>query len=560
MPTPRMFWVTVYLMTLLLALHGGGGTVVAQQQQAAATTTVPVTPQHTTTFLSDTYRLEWTIVDGDSVIITMSAANNPGWVCVAWPETFGIMTNADGVIGRYAGSNARVDDFDLGHSRVALSANGVRPDIDIGGTNDVTLLTSSLRAGWATYTFRRKLNTGDPHDRVLTAGSIPTNVATGQSPTIEYHGQTRVASRITFNLNTVGSGSTGGGGGGDVVEPTQPGDDDDTSVVDSGGGSSLGAGSTSDDPGVVAGQQQVGGVQLEYEIDTRRGDMWVRASAETRGWFGFGFSPSGFMPGSQAVVSWAGVNGVREYNLGGKSVDEVSPVSPMKLSDTKVAQTNERLTSEWRRPFVDALGAPLDVNVGVSIVWAISGDNFPSLHQQFGYGNFNFADGSYTETSRFDWRLTHAIVMMIACGVCMPMGVIFSELIGRENRTLFFRWHRRLQIASTTLLLAGVAIGVTSVKQTNGLHFVNFHTGQGVVVASLAVGQVISGIFRAGLGTKHRRTWSFVHKFTGRGVVLLAILQVYAGVYHYSFLTQQSMKPWLITYSVMIIPLLLLGP
>ncbi len=109
----------------------------------------------------DGFELSWT-VRGETVRVTMSAPGT-GWLAVGF-HTEGAMKNAQIAIGYVSdGVVSLRDDFGTGFTTHDA-------DVELGGTDDLTVVSGSEEGGRTTITFDMPLSSGDAGDRVLTPG------------------------------------------------------------------------------------------------------------------------------------------------------------------------------------------------------------------------------------------------------------------------------------------------------------------------------------------------------------------------------------------------------
>ena len=103
-----------------------------------------------------------TSVDGDELIIEMTAPTT-GWLAVGFEPSMA-MKDADMIIGYVADGEVFLSD-DWGDGPTSH-----KPDTDLGGSDDVTIISGSEENGLTTITFSRPLVTGDGYDRDITPG------------------------------------------------------------------------------------------------------------------------------------------------------------------------------------------------------------------------------------------------------------------------------------------------------------------------------------------------------------------------------------------------------
>ena len=109
----------------------------------------------------DGFLIAWRIVGTDIEFIVEQSTL--GWVAIGF-EPSRVMKDADIIIGYVDGSEVVIED----HFAHRLTAH--RPDVDMGGSNNVTVISGSEEGGRTRLRFRRPLNTGDEYDTPLSRG------------------------------------------------------------------------------------------------------------------------------------------------------------------------------------------------------------------------------------------------------------------------------------------------------------------------------------------------------------------------------------------------------
>ncbi|XP_074647536.1 uncharacterized protein LOC141903331 [Tubulanus polymorphus] len=115
-----------------------------------------------------------------------------------------------------------------------------------------------------------------------------------------------------------------------------------------------------------------------------------RVSVPTNGWFGFGISPDGNMPGSDVVVGWMDINTTKarlvDAHLTGRSQPTEDPMSDWKLLNA--SSTNGRMNFTFER-YLDTGDDARDMTIKpgmVHIIWAYSNSKIPSLRNTTYHG------------------------------------------------------------------------------------------------------------------------------------------------------------------------------
>jgi len=101
-------------------------------------------------------------VDGDELEIELSGPTT-GWIAVGFKPSR-MMKDANILIGYVDGSGATMTD------QFGTTMTAHRPDADLGGSEDVTVLSGEESDGTTTIRFRIPLDSGDEYDQPLAAG------------------------------------------------------------------------------------------------------------------------------------------------------------------------------------------------------------------------------------------------------------------------------------------------------------------------------------------------------------------------------------------------------
>ncbi len=123
------------------------------------------------TLTTNGYTLKYKIVS--EYLDCKFTGETTGWVAVGFNPS-DRMKDANFIIGYYNTSGGMIRD-DYGDSPYSHTS-----DIDLGGTNDVSLIDSYEDSGRTTIIFQLPLDSGDSKDRILEVGSTyPVIFATG---------------------------------------------------------------------------------------------------------------------------------------------------------------------------------------------------------------------------------------------------------------------------------------------------------------------------------------------------------------------------------------------
>jgi len=141
-------------------------------------------------------------------------------------------------------------------------------------------------------------------------------------------------------------------------------------------------------------------------------------------------------------------------------------------------------------------------------------------------------------------RDAHAIIMFLAWGLCLPLGLLAARYLRSFPNALWFKLHRPLQYTGTFLGFIGIIIGY-SMAGTQFQH--TAHATIGTIILVFSFLQVVVAFFRPHKDPDHpvsqqRIAFELFHHYNGRGLVLLAMVQIYLGIFIDYYIT----NPWLI--------------
>lgn len=132
-------------------------------------------------------------IEGDELIIEMSAPTT-GWIAVGFEPTMA-MKDADLIIGYVADGEVFLRD-DWGDGPTSH-----KPDTDLGGSDDVTIISGSEENGVTAISFSRPLVTGDVYDRDITpGGSSKVLLAYGSEGADDYEGYHAWAETLDLDI------------------------------------------------------------------------------------------------------------------------------------------------------------------------------------------------------------------------------------------------------------------------------------------------------------------------------------------------------------------------
>jgi len=270
-------------------------------------------------------------------------------------------------------------------------------------------------------------------------------------------------------------------------------------------------------------------------------EMAVRAAGT--GFVAVGFPANGEfkMIGSDAIIGWiddSSVTTIQAYHLEGKVPAQVVPNTMLTITNGMVTEVDGITTSYFTRVLQGGFNPIKDLKA-VTIIGSHHDDaDFLVQHTcrvstayvinlEDGSGNLGPA-GTYT------LKDVHGSLMIIGWGAFLFIGVLVARY-GRKalKDGLWFTVHQGLQVFGMLMTTTGFIIAFNMV---DGVHFATkFHGQLGVAVMSLAYLQMLGGFLRPHKeeGTEPtgpRKVFEIAHPWTGRLLVVLASITIFAGI------------------------------
>ncbi len=173
----------IVFICLIILLAGAPSLIFSQEQPVS-----PALQYKEITTAQITFK--WTISEGNLYVIL--SAPTDGWVSVGFDPTR-MMKDANIIIGYVKGTEVVIDD------QFGIRTTSHKPDTELGGTNDVTILGGSDTGGITTLRFSIPLDSGDTFDRKIEKGNEYTIlVAYGARDNLTSYHKKRGKVKITF--------------------------------------------------------------------------------------------------------------------------------------------------------------------------------------------------------------------------------------------------------------------------------------------------------------------------------------------------------------------------
>ncbi|OEL31406.1 Cytochrome b561 and DOMON domain-containing protein [Dichanthelium oligosanthes] len=267
-----------------------------------------------------------------------------------------------------------------------------------------------------------------------------------------------------------------------------------------------------------------------------------------------GFSGKGAMVGSSAVVGWAsnGKGTVKQYYLGGKSPDEVTPnkglLKLIKNKSVVVSRSGRlyvafQLSTDYPQPYLVFAVGP-DGNLPPSNTLQLP------MHQNMAARAFNYTSGMSSSSGgsgsdeAFPPERKHGLLGMMGWGVLMPIGMITARYF-RQLDPCWFYTHMAIQVAGFAVGIAAIVLGFR--LNEDGLKNVDVHKALGIAILAMASLQVLAILARPDKTSKVRRFWNWYHHNIGRAAILLAIGNIFLGLS-----IAQEISAYIVSYGVFV--------
>jgi len=279
-----------------------------------------------------------------------------------------------------------------------------------------------------------------------------------------------------------------------------------------------------------------------------------------------GWSPNGMMieeGKTTDIIAGSVSNGVATVNAYAfTAYDLPNGLSTLlDVSDVSGTQSDGVTTIFFTRPIHTGF-QPISESTESYVIGAYSQTNDPSLSY---HGNthalsaiqVNFYTGG-TSRQAVGIKDAHAILMFVSWGLILPIGVFCARYLRSFPEALWFKLHRPLQYGGFVVALAGIILGYFMVG-SNQFRVLG-HAILGTIILALSLAQVVVAFFRPHKElneptTSERFAFEIFHHWNGRILVLLAIVQIFLGIYAIGY---DIFQPWIIpTYAAIVgIPLL----
>ncbi|XP_012490966.1 cytochrome b561 and DOMON domain-containing protein At3g07570 [Gossypium raimondii] len=289
-------------------------------------------------------------------------------------------------------------------------------------------------------------------------------------------------------------------------------------------------------------------------------NVWnfVLSAPDTNSFVAMGFSTTGQMVGSSAVVGWVSADGsgtVKQYFLGGQRPNLVVADQ----GNLTIVENSTSITSRSSRVY---LAFQLNTSQPLSRVLYSVGQIrvIPSApgfalaeHRDKVSTLLNYRTGTSASDSQHSrLRKSHGILNMLSWGILMIIGAMAGRYF-KQWDPMWFYSHAAIQSCAFLLGLAGIISGFVLEDRLNAE--VDTHKALGILILVLGCLQVMAVFARPGKESKVRKYWNWYHHNGGRIVILIAIANVFYGIH----LGEDDGTSWNAAYAVVISILFLLS-
>ncbi|CAN0464209.1 unnamed protein product [Ascophyllum nodosum] len=368
----------------------------------------------------------------------------------------------------------------------------------------------------------------------------------------------------------------GAGFGNDLAEHAHRGDVTVTDLFCSGLAAGTEDEGLSSDPEFDFEATPTSGLTLFWSVVKNDTEVSVKAVYEGEGWLGIGFSDSGSMIGSDAVVGLPDEGTVLEYDM--VEHDTPSESAEKEISNNTITQADGVTTLTFVRPLSPSGDGKQVLSIEEKTTWLYAwgdGNDFKE-HEQDGSFDLSLRSGAIvaTDVDGSKKEFAHGWLMVLSWGVCFPLGIMFARFSPNFAK-IGFPVHRALQSLGAVLALAGFFVAVSFTSDSGSHHFDNSHGKSGLILAVFLPLQVGAAVLRPKKlsgdarvprpdGTappkesKIRLAWQFAHIGLGYIAAVWGLLQCLGGFYELDGISDDWAAVYLLLLAVIVMIFLIL--
>ena len=280
---------------------------------------------------------------------------------------------------------------------------------------------------------------------------------------------------------------------------------------------------------------------LTWQINEKAGTTSVHLTATQAGYLAFGFGKSSMGSASDPSYVYIGGKGAASaaatpFKITGFNAAAVVPAKPadfpMKVTDVSFAQTVGAADDKATTTLVLTVRTA-DI-AGYNTMYAVGTGNGWKQHQFAKSTVLDYRHGTTAAPSSVSNQaliVAHGALMLVAWGLCIPLGVLAARFKDQVGKPLWFKAHRAVQTLGLLAMVAGFALIVSFVNKNGTAHWGGTHGKVGLTVVVLGLCQPLNAFIRppAGSVTMARQAWEFVHKKVGYALVVAAWYNIVLG-------------------------------
>ncbi|XP_051133918.1 cytochrome b561 domain-containing protein At2g30890-like [Andrographis paniculata] len=148
--------------------------------------------------------------------------------------------------------------------------------------------------------------------------------------------------------------------------------------------------------------------------------------------------------------------------------------------------------------------------------------------------------------------VVHGVLLWASVGFLMPVGTLAMRMSSTNTmdrhpprHKILLYVHAALQVASVLLVTIGAVLSIRKFENA----FDTTHQRIGLALYGVIYLQVLIGFNRPARGSKHRRTWYFLHWMLGTSINLVGTLNVYTGLHAFHARTSRNTQLWTIIFT-----------
>jgi len=246
---------------------------------------------------------------------------------------------------------------------------------------------------------------------------------------------------------------------------------------------------------------------------------------------------------TDVIAGWVSNNAVtlNAYKLTEYDIPNISP--DLELTDTSGSEINGVTTIFFTRSldtgsqpirdsFTHLIGAYSEENIDGLVYHGISHSSSGDTLQANFYTGITKTNYAPSQIGLPD---IHAMIMFISWGIILPFGALWARYTRHLPHQLWFKVHRILQYGGFLISLVGIILAYVMLGTTYHFRMVT-HAVIGTVILGLSVFQVLMAFFRPHIvpdkeKSRNRKLFEVVHPWNGRVLVVLAVVQIYFGIF-----------------------------